>query len=112
MSSGQATEQVVPPPLPPALCTITEAVEVSFPLLLSATLFDTEAVLEMVSPTEAVPTTEYVERKIAVSPLFKLAIVQTVSPVPPAVGLVHAKDGPLNWKNETKVVFAGTESVN
>ena len=95
MSSGQATEQT---PLPPevAATTGTEVVEVLFALLLSAMSFETDAVLETAFPGETVPATEYVARKTALSPLFKLEIVHVVVPVVPGVGLLQAKLGPLN----------------
>ena len=97
MSSGQATEQTLPPVPPEAAATTgTEVVEVSFALLLSAMVFETDAVLEIVLPGEAVPATEYVARKTALSSLFKLEIVHVVVPVVPGVGLLQAKLGPLN----------------
>jgi hypothetical protein len=46
----------------------------------------------------------------ALCPGASVAIEQVIVPVPPTVGVVHTKVGPLFCVSETNVVFAGTAS--
>src|SRR5258706_1345193 len=56
-------------------------------------------------PTGVLLFTFTVTTKVALTPLFKAAIVQVIAPVPPTAGVMHAQ--PTGVGRETNVVFAG-----
>ena len=87
--------------------TVTVLVEVLLSVPLSAVVVETTATFEISVPSAAPPSTVYVARKVAVSPLFKLRIEQSVD----EASVLHVNTGPVNWTKLTTAVLAGVAST-
>ena len=66
----------------------------------------------MIVPSATSELTFTTSVKVAVVPPARLAMLQLTAPVPPTVGTLHVKVGPLSWVNETNVVLAGIASLS
>src|SRR5713101_1263172 len=76
-----------------------------FPGLGSAVVAPTVAVSLMRVPTGVLVLTLTVNTKVPLTPLFKVAMVQVMAPVPPTAGVTQAH--PIGVGSDTKVVLAG-----
>src|SRR4051812_48336722 len=92
----------------------TEVVEVAalLPGTGSGVELDTPAVLVIVDPFAALAFTFTTIVKVAETPAPSDASVHEAVPVPPTEGVVQLNAGPVFCVSETKVVFAGIESVS
>src|SRR5258705_11842080 len=73
------------------------------PALGSAVAAPTVAVSLMSVPTGVLVFTFTVSTKVALTPLFKVAIVQVIAPVPPTAGVAHPQ--PTGIGADTNVVL-------
>src|SRR5258706_16101833 len=80
------------------------------PELGSAVTEPTVAVSVMRVPTGVLLFTLTVTTKVALTPLFKVAMVHVMAPVPPTAGVTHAQ--PTGTGKDTKVVLAGVAPEN
>src|SRR5436309_5956014 len=76
-----------------------------FPGFGSTVTEPTVAVSLMRVPTGVLLFTLTVRTKVALTPLFKVAMVQVMAPVPPTAGVTHTQ--PTGTGNDTNVVLAG-----
>src|SRR5713101_1931001 len=76
----------------------------------SAVVEATVAVSLMRVPTGVLLFTLTVRTKVALTPLFKVAIVHVMAPAPPTAGVTHAQ--PTGVGRDTKVVLAGVAPEN
>ena len=94
-----------------ALLTVVVAVALLFPGVGSVVVELTVAVLVIVEPLGVAALTLTTSEKVAVAPAARVAMFAVIVPVPPTAGEVIEEPGPEVCITETKVVFAGVESV-